>query len=83
MRNFLLHLRNGNRIITEQEAIEEAKRQEADGLKPCYAWIHDENATPGYLVWSTLADGCGVCCKGTDGNYHIMTGWQGDFKIKY
>ena len=83
-RNYLLHTQNGNRIITESEAIENALEQEAAGIKPMYK-VRDYKTgeaitPPGWLIWSTFADGAGVAHRReTDGKIIILTGWQGDF----
>ena len=80
----LLHLENENKIYKMSELIEEAKRQEKDGIKPHYSFFDykkKENITPkGWLVFSTWADGCGVVYKMPETNsYKLVTGWQGDF----
>lgn len=36
--NYILHLKDGNRLVTEAEAIQEAERQEKAGTVPRYAW---------------------------------------------
>lgn len=81
--NILLHLKDGNRIFTREELINEAKRQEAEGIQPHYIFYGKNTADhitpPGWLVFSTWDDGCGVVHKHDNGNYHIVTGWQGEF----
>ena len=82
-RTYILHFNIGNRLATESEVIQNALDQEKDGVKPKYAFRDyktGETATPpGWLVWSTYADGCGVVYRRSDGKYMLVTGWQGDF----
>lgn len=84
-KTILLHLKDGNRLFKVSELIEEAKRQELDGVKPHYSYYNykkAEKVTPlGWLVYSTFADGCGVVYKMSDTSdkYILVTGWQGDF----
>ena len=83
MRKFLIHTKNGNQIITEEEAIKNARDQEKSGLAPAYSFYDfrkKETITPpGWLIWSTYEDGCGVVYRGTGGAFHLVTGCQGDF----
>ena len=83
MRNFLLHTKDGNKIITESDAIQNALDQERDRVKPHYSFYNHktgEEITPaGWLVWSTWEDGCGVVYRREDGKMIVATGWQGDF----
>ena len=83
MRTYILHLKDGNRLVTEAEAIQEAERQKKAGMVPRYAWWYyktGETITPpGWLVWSTYADGCGVVYRRSDGKMILVTGCQGDF----
>ncbi len=85
IRNYLIHTKeNGNMILNENDIISNAQEQERNGINPHYSfWDYkkNESITPaGWLVWSTLADGCGVVYKGQQtGQYHIVTGWQGEF----
>jgi hypothetical protein len=84
-RSYILHLKNGAKIVTESEAIKNALKQEKEGVQPRYAF-HDyktgQNLTaPGWLVWSTYADGCGVVYRRKDGKMILTTGMQGDFCI--
>ena len=37
-RSFILHLKNGNKVITESDAFREAENQEKAGISPRYAW---------------------------------------------
>lgn len=81
-RNYLIHTKDGNKILTAAEIIENAKQQEREGIEPHYFWRYaKEEETPrgGWLVWSTWADGCGVVFKLNDDNYMILDGWQADF----
>lgn len=83
MRTYILHLKDGNRLVNETEAIKEAERQEKAGTVPHYAlrdYKTGEPITPhGWLVWSTYADGCVVVYRRSDGKMILFTGWQGDF----
>lgn len=83
MRAYILHLKDGNRLVTEAEAIQEAERQEKAGTVPRYAWrdykTGEPITPPGWLVWSKYADGCGVVYRRSDGKMILVTGWQGDF----
>lgn len=83
MRGYILHLKDGNRLVTEAEAIQEAERQEKAGTVPRYAWrdykTGEQITPPGWLVWSTYADGCGVVYRRSDAKMILVTGWQGDF----
>ena len=82
-RNFILHLKKGNKLFSEKEVIENALEQERSGVEPHYS-LYDHNkkerlTNPGWLVWSTNMDGCGVVYRRNDGKMIVMTGWQGDF----
>ena len=81
--NYVLHTRDGVQLVTESQAINNALEQEKSGISPCYAFRDyktGENLTPpGWLVWSTYADGVGVVYRRPDGKSIILTGWQGDF----
>ena len=82
-RSFILHLKNGNKVITEADAFREAEKQEKAGISPRYAWrdckTGEPITPPGWLVWSTYADGVGIVYRRNDGKMIIVTGWQGDF----
>lgn len=84
-RKYILHTRNGVELVTESQAIENALQQEKAGIQPLYCWYDSkagENVTPpGWLVWSTWADGCGVVYRRHDGKMILITGMQGDFCI--
>ena len=84
-RSFILHLKNENKLITEAGAFREAERQEKAGISRRYAWrdgkTGEQITPPGWLVWSTYADGVGVVYRRPDGKEIILTGWQGDFCI--
>lgn len=81
--NFLLHLKTGNKVFFEKEIIENALQQEKDDVKPHYSFYDyskkERITPPGWLVWSTNTDGCGVVYRRKDGKMIIVTGWQGDF----
>lgn len=83
MMAYILQLKDGNRLVTEAEAIQEAERQEKAGTVPRYAWrdykTGEQITPPGWLVWSTYADGCGVVYRRSDDKMILVTGWQGDF----
>lgn len=82
-RNFVIHSRlKGTFVLSESEAIKNALEQEAQGIKPCYAWRDRKGlSSPGWLVWSTWEDGAGVVCRRSDGKMYVLTGWQGDFAV--
>lgn len=82
-KNYVLHTRDGVQLVTEAQTINNALEQEKSGITPRYAFRDyktGENLTPpGWLVWSTSADGCGVVYRRKDGKLIITTGLQGDF----
>ena len=82
-RNFLLHLKTGSKVFSEKEIIENALQQEKDGIEPHYSFYDyskkERITPPGWLVWSTNADGCGVVYRRNDGKMIVATGCQGDF----
>lgn len=84
-RVFVLHLKNENKVVTESDAFREAYKQEKSGIAPRYSWRDNKTGEPitppGWLVWSTYADGVGVVYHRSDGKEIILTGWQGDFCI--
>ncbi len=73
---YLIHLKTGNRIITTEEAIQNAKEQEREGVEPHYRHFALEKR--GWLIWSTFEDGTGIIVKSKD-NYRLIRGFQGDF----
>ena len=81
--NYVFHTKKGMQLVTESQAIRNALEQEKSGISPRYAfrdYKSGENTTPpGWLVWSTWADGCGVVYRRKDGKMIITTGLQGDF----
>lgn len=81
----LIHTKNGNLLLTDEDIISNAKEQEAAGIAPSFAWYdHKEGKAatrPGWLVWSTWEDGCGVVVKAENGSYYTLTGWQSDFVL--
>lgn len=83
--NYVLHAKNGVVLVTESQAINNALDQEKSGVIPRYSFLDyktGENLTPpGWLVWSTFADGCGVVYRRTDGKMIVTTGFQGDFVV--
>lgn len=81
--NYIIKARNGSKLYTAEQIIENAKEQERSGVRPSFAWMDYKTGTastpPGWLVWSTM-DGCGVVYRRkSDGKYIIATGWQCDF----
>lgn len=82
-RRFVIHTKDGNKVITESEAIKNAQEQESEGIKPHYSFYDYKNkeqvTPPGWLVWSTYTDGCGVVYRRSDGKMILTTGWQGEF----
>lgn len=59
------------------------KKQEKVGISPRYAWRDGKTGEPitppGWLVWSTYADGVGVVYRRNDGKIILIAGWQGNF----
>lgn len=82
-RKYILHTSNGTQLITESQAIANALEQKKSGIIPHYAFYNykEEKAItpPGWLIWSTCADGCGVVYRRKDGKMIINAGTQGDF----
>lgn len=82
-RAFILHLKSGTKIITESDAIKNALEQENEGVEPHYSFYdhvrHEQVTPPGWLIWSTYHDGCGVVYRRDDGKMVVTTGMQGDF----
>lgn len=82
---YILHTKNGVELVTESQAINNALDQEKSGITPRYSFRDYktlENITPpGWLVWSTFADGCGVVYRRSDGKMIVTTGLQGDFVV--
>ena len=82
---YILHTRKGVQIVTESQAINNALDQEKSGIIPRYSFRDyktGENLTPpGWLVWSTFADGCGVVYRRSDERRIVTTGLQGDFVV--
>ena len=68
---------------TKKEIIENALKQEKEGVKPRYSFYDykkGENVTPpGWLVWSSFSHGCGIVYRRDDGKMIVTTGVQGDF----
>lgn len=85
-KSYILH-RKGQaaELVTAEQVINNALEQERAGIVPRYSWRDTktgENATPpGWLVWSTWADGCGVVYRRRDCKMILITGMQGDFCI--
>ena len=81
--NYVLHTKTGVELVTESQAINNALEQEKSGISPRYAFRDyktGENLTPpGWLVWSTFSDECGVVYRRPDGKMIVTTGFPGDF----
>lgn len=82
---FVLHLRDENKVFHLFDFLNEAKKQERDGVKPAYCFYgkdtSEKTTPPGWLVYSTYEDGAGVVFKRSDGEYIFIRGWQGDFVL--
>lgn len=82
-RTYILHTKSGTKIITETDAINNALDQEKKGVEPRYSFYDYKNCEkatpPGWLIWSTLQDGCGVAYRRNDGKMIVCTGMQSDF----
>ena len=70
-------------ILSDDEILKNALKQEADGIKPHYAFYDykkREAVTPaGWLVWSLFDGGTGIVYRREDGKLIICTGLQSDF----
>ena len=82
---YILHTKNGVDLVTESQAISNALDQEKSGVIPRYSFrdykTGEKLTKPGWLVWSTFADGCGVVYRRSDGKMIVTTGFQGDFVL--
>ena len=82
---YILHTKNGVELVTESQAISNALDQEKSGVIPRYSFrdykTGEKLTTPGWLVWSTFADGCGVVYRRSDGKMIVTKGFQGDFVL--
>ena len=81
---YILHRKGcAAELVTAKQAIKNALEQEESGIIPRYAFRDyktGESVTPpGWLIWSTYADGCGVVYRRNDGKMIITTGMPGDF----
>lgn len=81
---FCGHLKDGTQLLlTDDEIINNALKQEKQGIKPhyCFYDYKEEKATtpPGWLIWSLHDGGCGVVYRRDDGKMIINAGMQGDF----
>ena len=83
-KSYILH-RKGQpaELITAEQVINNALEQERSGIVPRYSWrdtkTGEKVTPPGWLVWSTWADGCGVVYRRPDGKMIILAGFPGDF----
>lgn len=68
---------------TKGEIIENALKQEKEGVKPHYSFYdykkREKVTPPGWLVWSSFSHGCGIVYRRDDGKMIVVTGMQGDF----
>ncbi|MFR1858832.1 MAG: hypothetical protein ACLSXG_02090 [Roseburia faecis] len=82
---YILHTGKGVQIVTESQAINNALDQEKSGVIPRYSFrdykTGEKLTPPGWLVFSTFADGCGVVYRRYDGKMIVTTGFQGDFVV--
>ena len=82
---YILHTKNGVVLVTESQAINNALDQEKSGVIPRYSFrdykTGEKLTPPGWIVWSTFADGCGVVYRRSDGKMIVTTGFQGDFVV--
>lgn len=83
--NYVLHAKNGVELVTESQAISNALDQEKSGVIPRYSFrdykTGEKLTPPGWIVWSTFADGCGVVYRRSDGKMIVTAGFQGDFVV--
>ena len=83
-KSYILH-RKGQaaELVTTEQVINNALEQERSGIVPRYSWrdakTGEKVTLPGWLVWSTFADGCGVVYRRPDGKMIVTTGFPGDF----
>ncbi len=49
-RNFILHTKDGNKVITESEAIQNALDQERQGIEPMYSFYDYKNKKPIMII---------------------------------
>lgn len=82
---YILHTKNGVELVTESQAISNALDQEKIGITPRYSFrdykTGEKLTPPGWLVWSTFADGCVVVYRRSDEKMIVTTGFQGDFVV--
>lgn len=82
---YILNTGKGVQIVTESQAINNALDQEKSGVIPRYSFrdykTGEKLTPPGWLVFSTCADGCGVVYRRSDGKMIVTTGFQGDFVV--
>lgn len=84
MEKYIIHAASGVKVFSAFEIIENALKQERNGIAPHYAlydYVHSKKLTPaGWLVWSTLESGVGIVYRRqSDGKMIISAGAQGDF----
>ena len=78
-KNYIIRTKNGNKIVSYNEVVENVKNRIEAGEKPHYILnIPCTDKKPGFLVWSTMG-GCAVAFPNAAGGYNIVEGWQGDF----
>lgn len=66
--------KNGKCItITVKEILDNALRQERNGIAPHYVfWDYENNkaiTTPGWMIWTSYNHGCGVVYRRKDGKW--------------
>lgn len=82
---YRVHLSVGMiKTFSKKEIIANVESQIKEGVKPHYKLarcgkVDGRDESVGWLVWSSMEDGCGVVCKMTDGRYVMLVGNQGDF----
>lgn len=74
------HIDGHTSIFTYSEIVENAKRQKAEGIEPCfrYDFGNGDYSEPGFLVLSGI-NGAVVCVLYENNNALILKGVQGDF----
>lgn len=81
VKTYTIHTAKGCQTFTEKDIINNALIQEKDGVTPCYKFRDNKyNFPTGWLVYSTIQDGCCVVYRRkSDNEIIILTGNQGDF----
>lgn len=84
--NRIFYKKDGKHLLfSEDELIENALQQEADGIEPGYCWYDyktgEKVTPPGWLAVSAWSGCCVVYRRKCDGKPIILTGWQSDFCV--